>query len=292
MPQLTMHIAEALAPAEPRFELPSPGSGAEQRCEVERWFMRLSYRGDAFCGWQRQPHDRSVQQRLEESLETVLRRPVKLTGAGRTDTGVNARNMWAHFDLLPGEVDPKRLLVGVDRLSGNFISVHELRRVRNDANARFDAISRTYRYFVAYEKSPFISPFALHVPRPLDVEAMNRCGRILRDVSDFTSFAKLHSDAKTNICRLDRAEWTPWETDSQARFPIPGLVFTITADRFLRNMVRAVVGTLLDVGRRKLSESEFVEIIGRKDRCAAGQSVAAEALFLWDVRYPDSIWIP
>lgn len=261
-----------------------------------RYFLKLSYNGAPFHGWQTQPNAVSVQQTLEESLSTILRAPVSITGAGRTDTGVNARVMFAHFDA-EGEVNASRLahkkkfLLSLNRLCGPAIAIENLIPVAPDAHARFDAVKRTYKYFVSFEKTPFLSNISWHSPSSLDIEAMNECASILLHTSDFTSFAKLHSDAKTNICQVTRAIWEPWHSpflttgDSDDDYS-KGAVFTISADRFLRNMVRAVVGTLIDVGRGKLSKADFQKIIDDCDRCSAGTSMPPQALFLWDVSYP------
>ena len=243
---------------------------------MSRYFIRLGYRGAPFHGWQIQPNAVSVQEEVERALSTVLRVPVSIVGAGRTDTGVNARTMYAHFDydgILP---EKGKLLVSLNRLVGRDIALYDIIPVADDAHARFDAVERTYKYFVTFEKNPFFYQLSWHCPNGLDIERMNEAARLLLETEDFTSFAKLHSDAKTNICHVTRAEWT-----------IKGemAVFTISADRFLRNMVRAVVGTLVDVGRGKMTVDDFKHIIQKKDRCAAGQSMPGEALFLWDVRY-------
>lgn len=247
-----------------------------------RYFIRLSYNGAAFHGWQSQPNAISVQQCIEEALATILRHPTPITGAGRTDTSVHAREMYAHFDTDTEIADKRAFLNGLNRLCGHDIALLDLISVHSDAHARFDATSRTYKYFVTFEKSPFLSPLSWHSPSALDVEAMNEAARILLDTEDFTSFAKLHSDARTNICDVTHAEWSEWHNS----YGTPGIVFTITADRFLRNMVRAVVGTLVDVGRRKLSLEGFREIIQKKNRCSAGTSMPPQALFLWRVEYP------
>lgn len=253
---------------------------------MARYFLRLGYRGAPFHGWQVQPNAVSVQSVVEKALSTVLRARVPIVGAGRTDTGVNARVMYAHFDYFTDrdaegvpieQLDKSRLLVSLNRLVGRDIAIHDIIPVAEDAHARFDATERTYKYFVSFEKTPFFYPLSWHCPNGLDLKMMNEASAILLKTEDFTSFAKLHSDAKTNICMVTKAEWS-MEGDSIA-------VFTITADRFLRNMVRAVVGTLVDVGRGKLSIEDFKEIIRRKDRCAAGQSMPGEALFLWDIKY-------
>lgn len=253
-----------------------------------RYFIRLSYDGTRFCGWQRQPNGPSVQQMLEEALATVLRAPTPVVGAGRTDAGVHAQCMWAHFDAA-GEVDTERLVRGVDRLCGRDISIVEVRPVRPDAHVRFDARRRTYKYVVARRDSPFLRGRAWCTGTHLDLDAMNEAAGLLLRTSDFTSFAKLHSDARTNICRVDEALWRPADL-----FWLPAddaSVFTISADRFLRNMVRAVVGTLVEVGRGKMSMRQFAEVIERKDRCAAGMSVPAEGLYLWNVEYPKEIFM-
>ncbi len=244
---------------------------------MARYFIRLSYRGAPFHGWQIQPNATSVQEEIEKALSTVLRTDISIVGAGRTDTGVNARILYAHFDYHSPLPDKGRLLVSLNRLVGRDIAIHDIFMVADDAHARFDATERTYKYFVAFDKTPFLYHLSWFCPNKLNIELMNKAAALLVDTEDFTSFAKLHSDAKTNICHVTHAQWT-MENDSVA-------VFTITADRFLRNMVRAVVGTLVEVGRGKMTLEEFRNVIDRKDRCAAGQSMPGEALFLWDVRY-------
>lgn len=251
-----------------------------------RKFLEIAYNGASFHGWQSQPADVSVQQTIEEALSVLLRRPVPVTGAGRTDAGVHARRMFAHFDIAPdcadSVADKRRFLNGLNRLCGRDIAIKDIIDVPTDAHARFDATSRTYKYFVALGKSPFMQDRAWLSPSALDVESMNRAAEILLLTSDFTSFAKLHSDAKTNICKLTHARWDDWHND----FGVPGIVFTVTADRFLRNMVRAMVGTLVDVGRGKINHYDFRRILDRRDRCSAGTSMPPQALFLWDVTYP------
>lgn len=249
---------------------------------MPRYFIRLSYRGSSFHGWQRQPGDCSVQQTIEEALTTVLRLPVSITGAGRTDTGVNARRMFAHTDLpedcLAG--GDTRLLNGINRLCGRDIAIESIFPVPEDAHARFNATERTYKYFTHTSKDPFCYPLSWQSPANLDYERMNEAASILLDTDDFTSFSKLHTDVKTNICRVTRAEWI---------FEDERPVFVISADRFLRNMVRAVVGTLVDVGRGKLDIAGFREVIESRNRCCAGTSMPGNALFLWDIRYPEEL---
>ncbi len=246
-----------------------------------RYFLKLSYNGAPYHGWQSQPNAVSVQSTIETALSTVLRCPTPVTGAGRTDTGVNARVMYAHFDATHIE-DRNRFLLSLNRLCGPGIALEDLITVHDDAHSRFDATEREYKYFVTFEKSPFLAPFSWHSPSPLDMDAMNKAAALLMKTKDFTSFAKLHSDAKTNICDLREARWDIWDN----AYDIDGIVFTICADRFLRNMVRAVVGTLVDVGRGKLSISDFQAIIDARDRCSAGTSMPPQALFLWNIKYP------
>lgn len=259
-----------------------------------RYFLSLSYNGAPFHGWQSQPNASSVQQTIEEALATMFRRQVPIVGAGRTDTGVNARTMIAHLDLDEPLTDDRKFLTSINRLCGRDIAIHSIRPVKNDAHARFDAVSRTYKYFVTFSKNPFLYPLSWYSSSPLDIDAMNQAAALLIHTSDFTSFAKLHSDTKTNICNVTQAHWSALNSstdDSSSLFSNSSIVFTITADRFLRNMVRAVVGTLVDVGRRKLSFSDFADIIALRNRCAAGNSMPPQALFLWDIDYPVSLFI-
>lgn len=245
---------------------------------MARYFMKLAYRGANFHGWQSQPNAVSVQSTIENALTTILRTPIKITGAGRTDTGVNARLMTAHFDLPSPLPSPDDLVKALNSIAGKDIAIYSITQVHDDAHARFDATSRTYHYYVHTKKSPFLYPLSWQAPANLDFEKMNKAAEILLTIEDFTSFAKLHTDVKTNICNVSYAKWEQID-DNQ-------WVFVITADRFLRNMVRAVVGTLVDVGRGKITFQEFANIIAAKDRCAAGTSMPAHALFLWDVTYP------
>ncbi len=243
-----------------------------------RYFMHLAYRGSSFHGWQSQPDAPSVQSAIEDALAVVMRFPVAITGAGRTDAGVNARMMIAHFDL-PGELPSTRAGVSsLNSLLGRDIAVYSLRRVPPEAHARFDAVSRTYRYYVHSAKSPFLYPLSWQAPETLDYQKMNEAARTLTAVEDFTSFAKLHASARTNICHVTQARWEPL---GQGRN-----VFVITADRFLRNMVRAIVGTLVDVGRGKLSVEGFKQIVDARDRCSAGTSMPPYPLFLWEIVSP------
>ena len=245
---------------------------------MARYFMKLAYRGANFHGWQSQPNAVSVQSTIEDALTTIMRTPIKITGAGRTDTGVNARMMIAHFDVEQPLPSPDGLVKALNSIVGKDIAIYSISPVHDNAHARFDATSRTYHYYVHTDKSPFLYPLSWQAPVNLNFELMNKAAEILLGIDDFTSFAKLHTDVKTNICKVTYAKW---EQISENQW-----MFVITADRFLRNMVRAVVGTLVDVGRGKITIQQFADIISAKDRCAAGTSMPAHALFLWNVTYP------
>lgn len=217
-----------------------------------------------------------------KALSTFLRREVEVIGAGRTDAGVHASLMVAHFDN-EEELDTLIVADKLNRLLPPDISVFKVCRVKNDAHARFDATARTYKYYVTTTKYPFNRQYRCRVYGALDFELMNKAAATLFDYSDFTSFSKLHTDVKTNLCRIMHAEWTQ-EDDTT-------WVFTIRADRFLRNMVRAIVGTLLEVGRGKLTVEGFCQIIEQQDRCKAGTSAPGNALFLVDVEYPQDLFL-
>lgn len=249
-----------------------------------RYFLWLAYDGRAYHGWQVQPNGLTVEEVVERCLSTLVGQEVAIVGAGRTDTGVNAAGMAAHFDVPEALGAPEQLLRRLDRMLPPDISAWRIAAVHGQAHARFSAIWREYHYRITLHKEPLARHFAWHVPCALDFPLMNEAARVLMSYEDFTSFSKLHTDVKTNICHISHAEWTEasrgcWQ-------------FTIRADRFLRGMVRAVVGTLLDVGRGKLSLDGLRAIIERKDRCAAGQSVPAHALTLHAVGYPDDIFMP
>lgn len=249
---------------------------------MQRYFIYLAYDGTAYHGWQIQPNGASVQECLMKALSTLLRRPVEVTGAGRTDAGVHASLMVAHFDH-DEALDAAFMTDKLNRLLPPDISVYGLRAVKPDAHARFDATSRTYKYYVTTAKRPFDRQYRCRLFQTPDFARMNEAAQMLFRYTDFTSFSKLHTDVKTNNCRIMQAEWTQVDDVTW--------VFTIQADRFLRNMVRAVVGTLLEVGRGKLTVDGFCRIIEQKDRCQAGTSVPGNALFLVDVAYPEELFI-
>ena len=249
---------------------------------MQRYFIYFSYDGAAYHGWQVQPNAVTVQQVLEEALATLMRVPVTLVGAGRTDAGVNAECMVAHADF-PCEIDAAHIVYKLNRLLPPDIAVSDVRRVKDDAHARFDAISRRYCYRVVTAKSPFSRRYAMRVPKDIDFDAMNRAAALLGEYTDFTSFSKLHTDVKTNNCKVTHAAWR--------RVSENAWVFELEADRFLRNMVRAVVGTLVEVGRGKMTLECFRQVIEKKDRCSAGNSVPGHALFLVDVGYPEELFL-
>ena len=247
-----------------------------------RYFIYFSYDGAAYHGWQVQPNAITVQQVLEEALAKLVRQPVPLVGAGRTDAGVNAACMVAHGDF-PTELDTRQLVYKLNKILPPDIAVSDVRRVKDDAHARFDALSRRYNYRVVTAKSPFARKYACRVMPGIDFDAMNRAASVLYEYTDFTSFSKLHTDVKTNNCKVTFAQW---RQVGECEW-----VFEIEADRFLRNMVRAIVGTLLLVGRGKMTLDGFRAVIENKARGEAGDSAMGEALFLVDVKYPDTIFL-
>lgn len=246
-----------------------------------RYALELAYRGTDYHGWQIQPNASSVQEELERRLSRLEGNvPVAVTGCGRTDTGVHASYYVAHFET-EKELDCAQLVYKLNKMLPEAISVFSAQKVEEAFHARFSATARTYHYFVNREKNPFALD-SWHLPQQVDFEAMNRAAAHLVGKQDFTSFSKLHTDVKTNICTVYKAGWI--QQNDQSWF------FEIRADRFLRNMVRAVVGTLLDVGYGKLTEEQIPEIIAIKDRGEAKLSVPAKGLFLVDVEYPAELF--
>ena len=247
-----------------------------------RYFIELRYNGGAYCGWQRQPDMPSVQQTIEGAISTLLREPILLTGAGRTDTGVNASYYVAHFDTSSPVADPEQVVFKLNHMLPGDIAVSRIVPVAADAHARFSAREREYRYYIEPRKNPFTRAASWQYYVPLDVAAMNRAADVLMEFEDFTSFAKLNSDNKTNICHLKRADWTVGRDGT--------LCFTIRADRFLRNMVRAIVGTLVDVAgdviplNSSATSSPAAIFRGRAPEHRQG-------LFLSDVLYPPEVFV-
>lgn len=248
---------------------------------IKRYFIYLAYNGENYCGWQIQPKSVSVQETIETAMSTTLRTPISIVGAGRTDSGVHARMMIAHFDCDLGEVTPEQLTFKLNHFLPKDIAICKIVEVNAEAHARFDALSRTYRYYVTTVKDPFNYRQKYKIHGDIDLDGMNTCAKVLFEYIDFTSFSKLHTDVKTNNCEIMQAYWVQEGTD---------LIFTIQANRFLRNMVRSIVGTLLDAGRGKIGLQEMKAIIEAKDRGKAGFSAPGHALFLEDVEYPDSIF--
>lgn len=244
-----------------------------------RYFIQFSYNGKAYHGWQNQPNAITVQQVLEEAISTLLRMKVSLMGAGRTDAGVHARQMYAHFEG-PEITNNSDLIYRINALLPDDVAVQKIFEVKTDAHARFDAISRTYEYWITKDKNPFYTDFAHYVKQPLDIVKMNEAASLLMEYKDFECFSKSNTDVYTYLCDIKEAEWL--KNDEV-------LMFSITADRFLRNMVRAIVGTLLDVGIGKSNLDNVKAIINSKDRSKAGTSVPAKALYLTNISYPNTI---
>ena len=240
-----------------------------------RYFIEFSYQGKNYFGYQIQPNEISVQEELEKALSTLLRQDIKITGAGRTDTGVHAKKMFAHFDT--DLVLDDHLVYKLNSFLPQDIAVKRIFEVKENFHARFDATFRTYEYYISLEKKPFTLDHSWQMwKRKLDIEKMNEASKILFDYQDFTSFAKLHTDNKTNNCRIYKAFWEQNGTE---------LKFTISADRFLRNMVRAIVGTMVEIGNGKIQPENLRTIIEEKNRNSAGTSAPAQGLFLVDVGY-------
>lgn len=248
---------------------------------TQRYFIELAYKGTRFHGWQIQPNAVSVQECLEKALSTITRESVAVTGAGRTDTGVHASYFVAHFDSSKPHLDHPDFAHKLNSFLKEDLVVFRISKVNPEAHARFDALSRTYHYHMNLQKDPFTVETSWYFYRQPDVEQMNKACELLFNYVDFTSFSKLHTDVKTNNCKIILAEWMQQGSK---------LVFVVKADRFLRNMVRALVGTLLEVGLGKMSLDEFKAVIERKDRGAAGLSVPAHGLFLTDIEYPENVF--
>lgn len=248
---------------------------------VLRFFLELSYKGTSYHGWQRQPNAVSVQQVLEEALSTLLGVEIQIVGAGRTDTGVHAKQMFAHLDADISIDAAKELAHRLNRFLPEAIAIHGIHAVTADAHARFDATSRSYEYHITTQKNPFNSEFAYAFNTPLDIDAMNTAATLLLKHTNFKCFSRSKTDVKTYDCEITKAFWEQQQS---------GLIFHISANRFLRNMVRAVVGTLLDVGTGKLSLSGFQAVLDSQDRTKAGSSAPAHGLFLTEIRYPNTIF--
>lgn len=244
-----------------------------------RYFIELSYNGKNYHGWQIQPNAISVQEILERSLSTILRETIQVVGAGRTDAGVHATQIFAHFDI-EKELNEEHIVHKLNSILPKDIAVKELFRVKEDAHARFDAIKRSYDYRIVAKKDTFLHEFTHYVRSPLSIEKMNDAAKILLDYTDFKCFSKSKTDVFTYNCKI---EYAAWKVEKEE------LIFTISADRFLRNMVRAIVGTLLEIGLGRMDVAEMHNIIKSKDRGKAGTSVPGHALYLTEVIYPETI---
>ena len=243
---------------------------------MSRYFITFCYDGAAYHGWQVQPNGNSVQAELQKAMAVLMRETVEVVGAGRTDAGVHAHKMVAHFDN-EQQFDAQQLAYKLNKLLPRDIAVSDIHPVPEDMHARFSARSRTYHYFIHTDKNPFIRRYSCELHYKLDFDLMNEAGNILCTYHDFGAFCKSHTDVKTTLCSVTQAQWLEIEPHRYC--------FVITADRFLRNMVRAVVGTLVDVGRGRLTLEEFANVIESKKRTNAGESMPAHALFLHDIVY-------
>ena len=242
-----------------------------------RFFITLSYDGTRYHGWQVQPNGPSVQEKLQWALSTILRQDIQVTGAGRTDAGVHARMMVAHFDVETMVYEQQDLTYKLNRLLPQDIAIQMMEPVSDEMHARFSATSRTYHYYIHTVKDPFLRAYSCELHYPLDFQLMNEAAAILMTYEDFGAFCKAHADVKTTLCHITAAQWHQTSPSSW--------YFEITANRFLRNMVRAVVGTLIDVGRGRLSLDDFRKVVEGKRRTEAGESMPANALFLEEVKY-------
>lgn len=244
------------------------------------YFFEISYNGSNYHGWQNQANATGVQQVVEDAISKLMRKKIEIVGSGRTDTGVHCAQQFFHADF-EKEIDAGNLAHRLNSFLPRDIAIHSIKRVKDKAHARYDARERTYKYHITTKKNPLLLGYSFHFFKPLDVKLMNSAAEALLGEHDFTSFSKVHTDVNHFICHIKKAKWTK-KKDL--------LVFEITANRFLRGMVRAIVGTLLDVGTKKISVRAFREIINGKDRKKAGMNVPAEGLFLTRVRYPKNIY--
>ncbi len=246
---------------------------------MRRYFMQLAYKGTNFYGWQRQKKQITVQQSLERALSTALREQITVMGAGRTDSGVHAKFYVAHFDA-ESAFDPAQLVKRINGLTPPDIYVHKIFEPPVKAHARFDALSRTYKYFVHTRPNPFIEEFSCYVYKRLDYEKMQQAAQVLFDYEDFKAFSKAHSGTRHYLCKIYESRWERQDDK---------LIYTVKANRFLRNMVRAIVGTLLDIGYGRYTIDDMRRIIEARDRKAASVSAPANGLFLVDIEYPEEI---
>ncbi len=244
---------------------------------MPRYFAHLAYKGTGFHGWQIQPNAPSIQEELNKALSTLLKSPVETTGCGRTDTGVHASSFIAHFDSPDEITDPARLAFQANALLPLSIRVYDIFLVSDEAHSRFDAVRRSYSYYISRKADPFFTDYSWYNSRPLQTEKMNEAAQLCLQHEDFTCFSKAGGQQHTSICKISKCLWT--ETDSF-------LCFDVSANRFLRNMVRAMVGTMTEVGLGKMNLDQFQELLQKGTRSDAGQSVPPQGLFLEEVIYP------
>ncbi|MFT2010387.1 tRNA pseudouridine(38-40) synthase TruA [Pontibacter sp. 13R65] len=247
-----------------------------------RYFLEMAYNGTRYHGWQVQPNAHTVQQVLDDCLSKVLRHPISSVGSGRTDTGVHASQQFVHFDV-PEPLDVEQACYRLNRILPPDIAAKHLYAVSDEAHARFDAFARTYHYRITLNKDPFLTEYAYYLSRQPQVQLMNEAAAILLRYEDFTTFSKVKGDTKHYNCNMYEAVWGQYENQ---------LLFTIRANRFLRGMVRLVVGTLLDVGKGKLTVAEFEEAIASRDRRNASGAAPAQGLYLAKVEYPPHLFLP
>lgn len=244
-----------------------------------RYFVFFAYNGAGYHGWQSQPNALTVQQEMEQAFETLLQEPIALTAAGRTDAGVHASFMVAHFNT--SNSLPENLCFLLNQYLSNAISINRIQNVSDSAHARFDALSRTYQYTISSVKNPFRYPYQYYIKGSLDLAQMNASAALLLQYEDFECFSKVNTDVKTFMCQIEKAHWESLENQ---------YIFTIKANRFLRNMVRAIVGTLIEIGQGKRTLDSLHKTLRSKDRSQAGYSVPAHALFLTDIEYPKTLF--
>ena len=244
-----------------------------------RYFLEISYNGSTFHGWQFQPNAITVQETIENALKTLLKEEIKIVGAGRTDTGVHAKHTFAHFDYNK-KFELSQLRINLNSFLNNQIYIKDIYRVSDEAHARFSATSREYEYYISLVKDVFSYETSHFIQQDLNIKKMNQAISIIKDYEDFEAFSKSKTDVKTYLCNIISCSLV--ENENM-------LIFRIKANRFLRNMVRAIVGTLLEVGLEKISPAEVHNIIKSKDRSKAGPSMPANALFLTKIEYPSNI---
>jgi len=248
---------------------------------MARYFIEMAYKGTNYVGWQCQKSGNTIQQTLENALKIILNQDINITGAGRTDSGVHAKYMVAHFDVPETLTDSSKIIYSLNEILPDDVAIKSVTQVNDDAHSRFSAISRRYEYHICSQKDPFLFDYVTFIKYNLNIETMNEAAKILLKYNDFTSFGKLHSNNKTNICCIKQSYWEIRDDRT---------VYVIEANRFLRNMVRSIVGTLLDVGRKKINIQQFITIIESLDRSKVSASAPAQGLYLVDIQYPEEIF--